>query len=111
MKRLLPLLAAATIAGCATSPALPPGTMVAEAKLAQQPVQEGVTTRAQLLALLGPTTSIRFANGVEVWRYMLPPAAGQGSTYGEYVVVIDAQGIITKTRRAPVVYQIPGAKQ
>ena len=117
MKRhILITLAAALLTACATSPALPPGTVVAEARLAQQPVQEGVTTKAQLLTLLGPTTSIRFDNGVEVWRYLLPPVAGQGGAngangangaYGEYVVVIDARGIVSKTRRSPVVYQLP----
>jgi outer membrane protein assembly factor BamE (lipoprotein component of BamABCDE complex) len=113
MKRLTTTTAAcalALLAGCATTPASPPGTVLAEARLAQQPVQPGVTTKAQLLALLGPTTSIRFDNGVEVWRYLLPAPPGQPEAFGEYVVLLGADGIVSKTRRADRVYQIPGKK-
>ena len=103
---------AMTLAGCATTASAPPGTVVADAKIAQ--VQPGVTTRAQLLAQLGPTTSIRFDSGVEVWRYLLPPsspsAAGAPAAYGEYVVVLDPRGVVAKVRSSPVVYQIPGQK-
>lgn len=101
------LLLGALLAGCATTPASPPGTVVPEDKAAQ--VQAGVTTRTELLARLGPTTSIRFDNGVEVWRYLLPATSAQASAagYGEYVVVIDSRGVVARTKRAPVVYQIP----
>lgn len=104
---------AVTLAGCATTASAPPGTVVADAKIAQ--VQPGVTTRAQLLAQLGPTTSIRFDSGVEVWRYLLPPSspstsAGTPAAYGEYVVVLDPRGVVAKVRSSPVVYQITGQK-
>ncbi|MDB5934390.1 MAG: hypothetical protein JWQ01_1734 [Massilia sp.] len=89
------------LAGCAATPPAPPGTVVPEARLAQA-VQPGVTTKAQLLAELGPTTSIRFDSGYEVWRYLTPDAAG---AHGEFVVVIDPKGVVAKTRRAPSVYQ------
>lgn len=110
----LAALAAFCIAltGCATTASLPPGTVVADAKAAQ--IQPGVTTRAELLAQLGPTTSIRFDSGVEVWRYLLPPAPAAAPSaspaYGEYVVVLDASGVVARTRRSPMVYQIPGQK-
>lgn len=96
------IAACALLAACATTPAAPPGTVVSEQKAAQ--VQLG-SSRADLLAQLGPTTAIRFGSGVEVWRYLLPAAAAAGA-YGEYVVVLDAQGRVIKTRRAAVVYQI-----
>ena len=109
--RLTLIASALTLAACATTPAGPPGAMAPDAKTAQ--VQDGVTTKAELLAQLGPTTSIRFDNGVEVWRYLLPDPTGQTGTaasYGEYVVVLDARGIVARTRRSPVVYQIPQQK-
>ncbi|WP_426115410.1 outer membrane protein assembly factor BamE domain-containing protein [Massilia sp. PWRC2] len=100
---LAALLVSGLLVACATTPAAPPGTVVTDEQAAQ--VQPG-SSRADLLARLGPTTSIRFTSGVEVWRYLLPPAAAQAGAYGEYVVVLDAQGRVIKTRRAAVVYQI-----
>lgn len=109
MKRLGLLLCALTLAGCATTPAAPPGTVVPTAAI-ESAVQPGVTTRAMLLARFGATTSIRFDSGYEVWRYLVAapapgPGAGAGSGYGEYVVVLDPRGVVAKARRAPVVYQ------
>lgn len=106
MKPIALLLCALTLAGCATTPAAPPGTVVTDARV-EQSVQPGVTTKAMLLAQLGATTSIRFASGVEVWRYLVPSAAG---SYGEYVIVIDPRGVVAKTRRAPAVYPWPPKK-
>jgi hypothetical protein len=100
------LLGALALAGCATAPAAPPGAVVPAARIAQA-VEPGVTTRAMLLARLGPTTSIRFSSGVEVWRYLTPGAAG---VYGEYVIVLDPQGVVARARLAPVVYQMPPQK-
>ena len=105
--RCLPLCAAVLLGACAVSPQAPPGTVVSDAKASQ--VEPGVTTKAQLLALLGPTTSIRFNSGVEVWRYLLP-GAGAPASYGEYVVVIDPRGVVSKTRRAAEVYQVADKK-
>lgn len=99
-----PLIVAAAVllSACAVTPPAPPGTVVPDVKASQ--VQAGMTTKAQLLAMLGPTTSIHFDSGVEVWRYLLPGPGGQ-APYGEYVVVIDSRGIVSKTRRAAAVYQ------
>jgi hypothetical protein len=102
MNRLACLLCALVLAGCATAPQAPPGTVVPETRLAQA-VQPGVTTGAALLAQFGATTSIRFDSGYEVWRYLTPGAAP--GTYGEYVVVIDPRGVVAKARHAPAVYQ------
>jgi hypothetical protein len=102
MKRLASPLCALMLAGCAAAPQAPPGTVVADARLAQA-VQPGVTTKQALLAQFGATTSIRFDSGYEVWRY-LTPAAALGN-FGEYVIVIDPRGVVAKARRAPAVYQ------
>lgn len=106
MKQLATALCALALAACAGAPTAPPGTVVTDAKV-EQSVQPGVTTKAMLLAQLGPTTSIRFASGVEVWRYLLPAGAGG---YGEYVIVIDPRGMVARTRRAPAVYHSPEKK-
>lgn len=103
---LAPLLLAFVVSGCVTITTTPPGTVLPPEKTAQ--VQAGQTTRAELLARLGPTRMVRFDNGVEVWRYLLPAAPTKdGAGYGEYVVVLDARGVVTRTRLAPVVYQLP----
>lgn len=96
----LAALALVALAGCAGTAPAPPGTVVPAARLAQ--VQPGVTTRAQLVADLGATTSIRFDSGVEVWRYLTPGAAGAN---GEFVVVIDPRGVVARARQAAAVYQ------
>jgi hypothetical protein len=106
MMRLAGIALLAALAGCATTPAAPPGTVVPAAKLAQT-VQPGVTTKAMLLAQFGPTTSIRFDSGYEVWRYLTPTAAGPT---GEFVVVIDPQGMVAKTGNSPAPYQPPPKK-
>jgi len=90
------------LSACAVSPPAPPGTVVPDAKASQ--IQPGVTTKADLLSMLGPTTSIRFDSGVEVWRYLLPGPGGQ-APFGEVVIVLDPRGVVSKTRRATEVYQ------
>jgi hypothetical protein len=101
MMRLVTLCCVLGMAGCASTPPAPPGTVLADAGLAQA-VEPGVTTKTMLLAQLGATSSIRFDSGYEVWRYLTPAAGGN---YGEFVVVLDPRGMVAKTRRAPVVYQ------
>lgn len=103
MMRRAAMLAMLAMAGCATTPQSPPGTVVPQARL-EQTIQPGVTTKAALLAQLGPTTSIRFDSGYEVWRYLTPGPAGN---YGEFVLVIDPRGVVARTRRAAAVYPWP----
>ena len=107
MKRFALILCAVALAGCATTPAAPPGTVVPNDAI-EQAVQPGVTTRAMLLARFGATTSIRFDSGVEVWRYLIAPTAGAG--HGEVVIVLDPRGVVAKVRRAPLVVQFPTQK-
>ena len=96
MKTPALLLAALLLAGCATG-AAPPGTQVAAERLAAT-VVPGRTTKAELLAAFGPTKSIVFDSRFEVWVYQTPAGGGR---FAEYVVLIDPQGIVTKTRQRP----------
>ena len=112
MKRSALLSCTLVLAGCAATAVGPPGAIVSEANLAHA-VEPGVTTRATLLARLGPTTTLRFDNGVEVWRYLTPAAGGAFgpySQYGEYVIVLDARGVVVRSRHAAIVYQPPRQK-
>ena len=90
-------LCAVLLAGCATQPA-PPGSIVAAERLSSA-VVAGRTTKAELLAALGPTKSVRFDSGYEAWVYQSPAGGGQ---FSEFVVLIDPSGVVSKTRtRAP----------
>jgi len=90
-------LAVSLVAGCATQPAAPPGAQVDAARLAQS-VVAGRSTRAELLAAFGPTRSIRFDSGYEAWVYQSPAGGG---AFTEFVVLIDPQGVVSKTRTGP----------
>jgi hypothetical protein len=92
--RLGALGCALTLAACATPPA-PPGTVVPESRLAGA-VVPGQTTKAALLASLGPTMSIAFDSGYEVWLYQSPAGGGR---YAEFVVLLDPKGVVSKVRR------------
>lgn len=96
MKRLRPLAAAflVLLSACATPPP-PPGAQVSEAALAQAAVP-GQTTRAGLLAALGPTTRIAFDSGYESWLYQVPAGAGR---FSEFVVLLGPDGVVRKTRQ------------
>jgi len=87
------LLSALLAAGCATSPA-PPGAQVALERL-QQAVIPGTTTKTQLLAAFGPTKSVVFDSGYEAWVYQSPAGGGR---FAEFVVLVNPQGIVTRTR-------------
>jgi hypothetical protein len=101
MRLLAFLCCALGLAACASVAQPPPGAVVAEDRLRQM-AAPGASTRATILAQLGPTTSLRFDSGYEVWRYLTP--AGPGA-YGEYVIVFDPRGVVAKARFAPQVYQ------
>lgn len=94
MKALALIAAAAMLAACATAPP-PPGTQVSEATLSTS-IIPGQTTRAAVLAALGPTRHIVFDSGYETWLYQVPGDAGR---YIEFVVLMGPDGIVRKTRR------------
>jgi len=92
----LPVLALllGALAGCATAPA-PIGTAIPAAKL-DSTVVPNQTTRAQMLAALGPTKFVHFDSGHEVWLYQSP---ADGGRFSEFVVLVDPAGVVRKTRR------------
>jgi hypothetical protein len=94
MKPALLVLAAALLAGCASTPA-PLGNTVPEATLTAA-VIPGQTTRAQMLAALGPTKFVHFDSGYETWLYQAPAGGGR---YTEFVVLVDPSGVVRKMRR------------
>lgn len=97
--RRLPRAAALALAGmllaacAATEP--PPATLVSATGFASS-VAPGTTTRAGLLATLGPTRSVVFDSGYESWLYVAPLGSGR---YREFVVLIGPDGVVKKTRQ------------
>ena len=83
------------LAGCASTPAPPPGTQVDAARALAAAVP-GQATRASVLAALGPTHKVVFDSGAEVWLYQLPQGGGR---YAEFVILFDRNGLVSKTRR------------
>jgi hypothetical protein len=85
------------LAGCASTPA-PPGTQLPAERLART-VVPGHTTKAELLAAFGPTKHVAFDSGYEAWLYQ---SSAGGGKFSEFVILIDPQGVVRKTRqRAP----------
>ena len=95
MKALAALCCGLALAACASAPPPPPGTVVAEDKL-MQAVQPGRSTKAELLAALGPTRAITFDSGYEAWLYQIPAGPGR---YSEFVVLLGPRGVVAKARR------------
>ncbi len=108
-----PLLAAwvacMSIAGCtfAGGSALPDqaaGTMAAGSPsptAAQSSIAVGKSTRADVLAALGPGNTIAFDSGYEVWVYRWPGAQGTSRAATELVILFEPSGIVKKTRIRP----------
>ncbi len=92
---LLPLLC---LAACSGTRALQARKNVPYATL-EQTVQAGSSTREQVRAALGESTSIRFDSGNEVWMYTYPAASGAP---GEYVILFGADGVVKKVRSGEV---------
>ncbi|MDQ2823649.1 MAG: hypothetical protein M3Y65_25280 [Pseudomonadota bacterium] len=97
MKSIVPVMLIVLLAGCATGPA-PLGTSIPAARL-EAAIVPGQTTRAQMLAALGPTRFIHFDSGYETWLYQAP---ADGGRFSEFVVLVDPAGVVRKLRqRAP----------
>lgn len=94
MKPAAICITAALLAGCASAPA-PLGTTVPAARL-DSAIVPGQTTRAQMVAALGPSKFVHFDTGYEVWLYQSP---ADGGKFAEFVVLVDPAGIVRKTRR------------
>ncbi|PLY40360.1 hypothetical protein CSZ94_21510 [Janthinobacterium sp. ROICE36] len=93
---VLPVLT--LLAACSGTRALQASKNVPYATL-EQTVQTGSSTREQVRAALGESTSIRFDSGNEVWMYTYPAAAG---ARGEYVILFDGDGVVKKVRSGEV---------
>jgi hypothetical protein len=94
MKTAWLVLSASLLAGCASTPA-PLGATVPEANITAALVP-GQTTRAQMLAALGPTKFVHFDSGYETWLYQAPAGSGR---FTEFVVLVDPAGVVRKMRR------------
>ena len=90
----LSVFALVLLAACSGTRALQASKNVPYTTL-EQAVQPGSSTREQLRAALGESTSIRFDSGNEVWMYTYPAASGAP---GEYVILFGADGVVKKVR-------------
>lgn len=88
----------ALLAACSGTRALQASKNVPYATL-EQTVHVGSSTREQVRAALGDSTSIRFDSGNEVWMYSYPAASG---AQGEYVILFGADGVVKKVRSGEV---------
>ncbi|WP_425252677.1 outer membrane protein assembly factor BamE domain-containing protein [Janthinobacterium sp. NFX145] len=86
------------LAACSGTRALQASKNVPYATL-EQTVQLGSSTREQVRAALGESTSIRFDSGNEVWMYTYPAASG---AQGEYVILFGGDGVVKKVRSGEV---------
>lgn len=110
VKRLLRLGLAgagcAVVAACALAPAPMAASAGVPVKSIAGPaaaalVRIGSSTRAEVLAALGATNSIRFASGYEVWVYHYP-GGGRSAQNSEFVLLFAPSGVLVKTRmRSP----------
>ncbi|MGK5038585.1 outer membrane protein assembly factor BamE domain-containing protein [Janthinobacterium sp. LB3P118] len=97
----LAVFALVLLAACSGTRALQASKSVPYATL-EQTVQPGSSTREQVRAALGDSTTIRFDSGNEVWMYSYPAAAG---VQGEYVILFGGDGVVKKVRSGQV-YQV-----
>lgn len=86
------LAAALLLGACAQAPT-PPGMQVTAAQAGA--IRPGESTRASLLATLGPTRKVSFDSGYEAWLYQLPVPGG----FDELVVLLGPDGVVRKLRR------------
>lgn len=94
----LSLIVLMLLAACSGTRALQASKNVPYATL-EQTVQAGSSTREQVRAALGDSTSIRFDSGNEVWMYTYPTASG---AQGEYVILFGGDGVVRKVRSGEV---------
>lgn len=97
MKHLLAIASACACLGACATPPAPPGTQANAARIGSA-VIVGTSTRESVRAALGPTRSIAFDSGVEVWLYQIPRGRG---LFSEYVILFGPDGVVRKTRERP----------
>ena len=68
-------------------------------------VQAGQTTKADVLAALGPATVVKFDSAYEVWVYRGtlpgPSSAGSAVSPAEFVILFTPAGLVKKSRIKP----------
>ena len=72
---------------------------------ASNSVTPGQTSKAEVLAALGPATVVKFDSGYEVWAYRTK-SADPIATQAELVILFASSGIVTKSRIRPA-YVLP----
>ncbi|GGC89180.1 hypothetical protein [Undibacterium terreum] len=99
-----PLVCAAALAACATTPK---GEIVdaevarVSVPLALSSIVSGTSTRADVMAALGRTKTIRFDSGFEIWLYYQDGQSGRQVPADEFVVLFAPSGVVAKTRVRP----------
>ena len=63
-------------------------------------VTAGTSTKADVLAALGPATVVKFDSGYEVWAYRDKPARAAVAG-NEFVILFTPDGVVKKTRTRP----------
>lgn len=97
------LVACALLAGCALTQPIPvarplgPGE-IASARQAENALELGKSTKADVKALLGEATALEFASGYEVWVYRERRDPKTQSPSSELVLLFEPAGILAKTR-------------
>ena len=67
---------------------------------ASDSVVAGTTSKADVLATLGPATMISFDSGYEVWVYRAK-SRGSAENTAEFVVLFTPDGVVKRTRIRP----------
>ena len=76
---------------------------------AQTSVVSGKSTKADVMAALGPATAIPFDSGYEVWVYRWRGADKTNRAATELVILFEPTGVVKKTRIRPGYGPQPGA--
>lgn len=97
------LVACALLAGCALTQPIPvarplgPGE-IASARQAENALELGKSTKADVKARFGEATALRFATGYEVWVYRERREPKTQTPNLELVLLFEPAGILAKTR-------------
>jgi hypothetical protein len=94
------------LCGCATrgersgttETAALPTTRAVTAQAVKDGITPGKSSKADVIAALGPTTRIQFDSGFEVWVYRYANDGVTGRGGAELVVLFTPSGVASKTR-------------
>ena len=97
------LITCALLAGCALTEPRPverplgPGE-IGSAQQAENALDIGKSTKADVRALLGEPTALEFATGYEVWVYRERRDPKMQTASSELVLLFEPAGVLAKTR-------------